>query len=169
MKWNAYEQPDGKWIVTDLLTTMQAPDKATAERVARIKNRNEPKRPQGQRSRNMKHRKTAAEKVEAAMKGQAAAKAAAAKPAPINDGNPYPRTKLRGVLYAEGSKGYATETELFDRVEGVVRDRKWTGEKATREQIERCYKVVIDQKHAFNSKRSTLLKKGDTMMIVAVK
>ncbi|MGA2140059.1 MAG: hypothetical protein ABSH14_14470 [Verrucomicrobiia bacterium] len=101
------------------------------------------------------------------MKKHAKQEAETAKaPVKPTDGNPYPPKRLRGVIYAEGSKGFKTEAALFDRVAAITTRPKDGIEKATREQIARCYRVVSDPKNRFNL-GSKVEKQGDTMTIVA--
>jgi len=106
-------------------------------------------------------------------KFEAVAGTVEAKPAKqpaVNDGNPYPRTKLRGVFFAQAQTPFKTEQELCERVLGIMTAKTWTGEKANAEQVKRGYAVVIDPNHRFNGKRSRFEKLTDGgMKLVAVK
>jgi len=82
-----------------------------------------------------------------------------------SNGNPYPPKVLRGIIFDEGNKGYKTEAELFDRI--VARANGKGGyEKATRAQVERCYKLVCNPPARFNDGRSKVEKTADGLKIV---
>ena len=101
------------------------------------------------------------EALTSAVEAKPAKPAKPAKTPAVNDGNPFPRTKLRGVFFAQAQTPFKTEQELCDRVLAVMTAKDRTGEKANAEQVKRGYAVVIDPNHRFNGKRSQLEKLVD--------